>query len=413
MIHLQTTRLTGSLRCGAFVLSKLNFLRRCILLPALLALLLLFSGCSSSDSPAKDSDSPQTVSDENVLTVLCADFPEYDWTCNLAGNPQEQAGAKKVVVKLLNKSGADMHSYQPTIADMVQIADCDLLIYNGGASQFWIEDALEASPNPDRQVLSLMELFETEPERFPSYTQEHDHDHDHEHEHDHDHGHEHAHAQELDHPQEHGQDAQEAQDSHGSHTSHEEETDEHLWLSLRMAEEFCRAIASRLGSLNPAADAIYQDNAKAYIQKLSALDRKFTDLTLQLQDTCLLFADRFPFKYFCDDYGLQHEAAFPGCSAETEASFETIVSLADDLKTLPRSRLVILDGGSASLAGAIRRAADLPREPVETLYSMQSLPQTIRALKEAGRIQNENQVTYLFLMEENYDTLARILSEQK
>ena len=82
-------------------------------------------------------------------------------------------------MQLLNTVGADMHSYQPTIADMVKIANCDLLIYNGGASQFWVEDALKAYPNPDRQVLSLMRLFESEPDRFPTYVQDED---EHEHE---------------------------------------------------------------------------------------------------------------------------------------------------------------------------------------------------------------------------------------
>ena len=273
-----------------------------------------------------------------------------------------------------------MHSYQPTIADMVKIANCDLLIYNGGASQFWVEDALKAYPNPDRQVLSLMRLFESEPDRFPTYVQDED---EHEHE-------EHAH-------------------SHGEH-DHEDETDEHLWLSLKMSREFCRATASQLAALNPTAAAAYQTSAAAYIQKLDALDGKITKLVRQSTCKTLIFADRYPFKYFCDDYGLAHEAAFPGCSAETEASFETIISLADDLKALPKSRLVTLDGGSAALAETITRAAELPETQIVTLHSMQSLPQTVRALRESGKIQNEREVTYLYLMEQNYESLARLLS---
>ena len=177
-----------------------------------------------------------------------------------------------------------------------------------------------------------------------------------------------------------------------------------------MTREFCLAAASQLSTLNPAAAAAYQTNASAYIQKLDALDRKFTELTQQSKGKTLIFADRFPFKYFCDDYGLAHEAAFPGCSAETEASFETIISLADALKALPKSRLVTLDGGSAALADTIIRAAKLPETQVVTLYSMQSLPQATRALKQAGKIQNEAEVTYLYLMEQNYDALVRLLN---
>ena len=377
----------AALRCGFFLLFVL--------------LILSLTGCA-----APGHDASNAVSDargDDTLTVLCVDFPEYDWTRSLVGIAAEtdsgEAAAqavdtKKIVVQLLNTSGADLHSYQPTIADMVKIANCDLLIYNGGASQFWVEDALQASPDPHRQVLSMMELFETQPERFPTYTQDEEHDHDHDHEHGHSHEQEHR---------------QRASAQTDEHQDHDEEIDEHLWLSLKMAKEFCRAVASQLETLDPAAAAAYQANAAAYIQKLDALDRKFADLTQQAKNKTLIFADRYPFKYFCDDYGLEHEAAFPGCSAETEASFETIISLADDLKALPASRLAILDCGSPALADTIIRAADLPETQIETLYSMQSLPQVTRALKQAGKIQSESEITYLYLMEQNYDALARLL----
>ena len=362
---------------------------RHVLLPAAgLVLLTLCVACAASGPGENGAASAAAQKDRNTLTVLCVDFPEYDWTRSIIGaanssqpaSASQDKNAKKIVVQLLNTVGADMHSYQPTIADMVKIANCDLLIYNGGASQFWVEDALKAYPNPDRQVLSLMRLFESEPDRFPTYVQDED---EHEHE-------EHAH-------------------SHGEH-DHEDETDEHLWLSLKMSREFCRATASQLAALNPTAAAAYQANAAAYIKKLDALDGKITKLVRQSTCKTLIFADRYPFKYFCDDYGLAHEAAFPGCSAETEASFETIISLADDLKALPKSRLVTLDGGSAALAETITRAAELPETQIVTLYSMQSLPQTVRALRESGKIQNEREVTYLYLMEQNYESLARLLS---
>ncbi len=393
-------------------------------LQSLLALLLLclLTACSApridtagAETSGTGTSGPQTTGtnpQNDTLTVLCVDFPEYDWLRNLVGTaaaantadtqadkpqanstqtaPTQDKPAKKVVVQLLNTSGADMHSYQPTFADMVKIAKCDLLIYTGVASLFWIADALDSYPNPHWQVLSLMQLFETQPDRFPAYTQDDDHDHA---------GHMHNHSAHDDH---------DAHD-HDAH-EHEDETDEHLWLSLKMTREFCLAAASQLSTLNPAAAAAYQTNASAYIQKLDALDRKFTELTQQAACKTLLFADRFPFKYFCDDYGLAHEAAFPGCSAETEASFETIISLADALKALPKSRLVTLDGGSAALAETIIRAAKLPETQVVTLYSMQSLPQATRALKQAGKIQNEAEVTYLYLMEQNYDALVRLLN---
>ena len=310
-----------------------------------------------------------------MKNVLCASFPEYDWTKNIIGdNPG------KLNLQLLNRTGADMHSYQPTIADMVKIANCDLLIYNGGASQFWIADALDAYPNPHRQVLSLMQLFETQPDRFPAYTQDDEHDHV---------DHIHNHSEHDDH---------DAHD-HDAH-EHEDETDEHLWLSLKMTREFCLAAASQLSTLNPAAAAAYQTNASAYIQKLDALDRKFTELTQQTACKTLLFADRFPFKYFCDDYGLAHEAAFPGCSAETGASFETVVFLSNKVKELNLSAPLVTESSDGRMAKTVAENAGNEQMPVLTLNSMQSVS-----------AEQAKTLTYLSVMTENLTVLQQALSE--
>ena len=199
--------------------------------------LILTSGCAQSDRNGQYNKNPSRV-------ILCAGFSEYDWTRNVLGdNP---AG---IELRLLNTSGVDMHSYQPSVSDMVQIADCDLLIYTGGISEFWIDKATASSKKDSISVLSLMEYFEENPGLFPAYEQE---------EHDHNHGHEHEHEDE---------DA----NLHGH--EHDEEADEHIWLSLKMAPVFCEKIADAVSQLDPANEDLYQKNLSGLRRLTLSLSR--------------------------------------------------------------------------------------------------------------------------------------------
>ncbi len=294
-------------------------------------LLILAAGCGeNSDEQQYNTDMGEDGNGSAV--ILCSGFSEYDWTRNILGdNP---AG---IDLRLLNTSGVDMHSYQPSVRDMVQIADCDLLIYTGGISEFWIDKAKEASDKGDIATLSLMEYFQDHPELFPQYEQE-DHDHDHDHNHEHSHDHENA-------------------GSLGSNDEQEHETDEHIWLSLKMAPVFCEEIAEAVSRLDPKNADLYMQNLSHYQSQLAALDAEFTEVAEKASGDTLLFADRFPFMYLSQDYGLHTHAAFDGCSAETEASFETIIDLAEDLNSEGLSRILILKNSNRNLADTIIRAA--------------------------------------------------------
>ncbi len=283
-----------------------------------LSVLLIFTAGCGENSSGQKYNTDMTEDNGNSPVILCAGFSEYDWTRNILGdNP---AGIR---LRLLNESGVDMHSYQPTANDMVQIADCDLLIYTGGISEFWIDKAKESSAREAVETLSLMEYFQENPELFPEYEQE---------EHDHDHGH--SHEQE-----------------------HEHEADEHIWLSLKMAPVFCEKIAETVSMLDPANEDLYRQNLAGYQEQLAALDGEFEEAINGASADELLLADRFPFLYLSQDYGIQVHAAFEGCSAETEASFETIIDLAEDLTSEGLSHLLILKNSSTNLADTIIRAA--------------------------------------------------------
>ncbi len=282
---------------------------------AIAALLILPTGCAgSSQNDIKISN------DGSSRLILCAGFAEYDWTRNIIG---ENPGG--LSLSLLNESGIDMHSYQPSVSDMVSLANCDLLIYTGGISEYWIDEAIASSERGGFDTLSLMEFFTENPLLFPEYEQE-DHDHDH------DHGH--SHEQE-----------------------HEHEADEHIWLSLKMASVFCEKIAETVSMLDPANEDLYRQNLAGYQEQLATLDGEFEEAVNGASADELLLADRFPFLYLSQDYGIQVHAAFEGCSAETEASFETIIDLAEDLTSEGLSHILILKNSSTNLADTIIRAA--------------------------------------------------------
>ena len=178
---------------------------------------------------------------------------------------------------------------------------------------------------------------------------------------------------------------------------HEEgpELDEHIWLSLRNAQTLCGAIADALGALDPDHAEVYARNAAAYCEKLSGLDAQFAQAVAAAPRRTLLFGDRFPFRYLADDYGLDAYAAFNGCSAETEASFETIAFLAGKVDALGLSAVLTLETGDGRIA---RTIVETTREKSAQILRLDSLQSTTAQGK-----------TYLGAMEENLAVLRQAL----
>ncbi len=330
-------------------------------------LMVVMTGCGGGIGDGSEKLNSGNGQDSPV--ILCAGFSEYDWARNILG---ENPGG--LSLSLLNDSGIDMHSYQPSVADMAKLSNCDLLIYTGGISEYWINEATENSEDGEFDILSLMDYFMDNPSLFPAYVQdEHDHNHGHEHEHDMDDADEHE---------------------------HEHEADEHIWLSVKMAPVFCEEIASRISALDPANADYYQENLASYCEKLAALDAEFTDTVANAECDVLLFADRYPFTYLMQDYGIHCHAAFSGCSAETEASFETIIDLAEDLNTDDLSHIVILKGSTDELAQTIIKAAGNKEIGIETLDSLQSVTSD----------DIDGGLTYIKAMQQNKEVIAECLN---
>ena len=321
------------------------------LLLALFMLVGALAGCG------KQNDTNQT----DKLSIVTTIFPEYDWVREILGDKADNAE-----ITMLLDNGVDLNSYQPTADDIVKISDCDLFIYVGGESDEWVEDALRNAANRNMKVINLLEVLgdSVKTEEIVEGMQEEEHEHE---------------------------DAEEHE--------HEEEADEHVWLSLKNAKMLVRVISKALQELDPDNKDIYAANADAYVKKLSALDAEYQAAVDAASNKTILFGDRFPFRYLVDDYGLRYYAAFVGCSAETEAGFETISFLAKRVDEWKLPCVLTIEGAQHKIAETVVRNTTAKNQRVLTMDSMQST--TSKDVK--------NGTTYLSVMEKNLSVLKEAL----
>lgn len=278
--------------------------------------------------------------------VLCTSFPVYDWCRNIT------AGSEKIDLQLLNTKGTDMHSYSPTIKDMARISSADLVFYIGGESEKWLEEILPRSKNKNQKAVSMMSLLG----RLVL--------------------------------QEKNEGIFEGEEEGGV-----PENDEHVWLSLGNASVCCFMMTSYLQALDSDNYDRFFQNSKAYRYEL---EMTYEVIKGALRDSpVILFADRFPFRYFAEDFGLTCFAAFPGCSAETEASFSTIISLSNVMKENDLSKVYILEKSNPKMAEQIISTSGCKAE-IRTLDSMQSVSAEDIS---AG-------ATYIGIMEKNLEALV-------
>ena len=321
------------------------------------------------------------VAESKPVTVVTTIFPIYDWARQIIGENENTN------LVLLLDNGVDLHSYQPSAQDIMTISTADLFIYVGGESDEWVEDVLESAMNPDLVSISLTEAM-GEDLKLEEIVEgmEHEHDHDHDHEEDEDHDHE----EDEDHDHDHEDEDHE----------HEEEYDEHVWLSLRNARKLTAAIAKALAGIDAANAETILANAADYDAKLQDLDARYAEVVENASLKTVLFADRFPFRYLADDYGLTYFAAFTGCSAESEASFATIAFLAGKADELNLPAVLTIEGGNHKIADTVIATASNPDRKVLTMNSMQYVT--------AEDV--ENGMTYLAMMEENLTALKEALN---
>ncbi len=308
-----------------------------------------FAGCGSASA----------IKDNGKTHIVCTVFPEYDWVTEILGEH-----TKDFNITYLLANGSDMHSYQPTMDDMVKISSCDLFIYIGGESDKWTKDAVSEAENKNMKTVNLLESLgssvkEEEMKEGMQGSDEENHEHE-----------------------------------------EEAEYDEHIWLSLGNAEKLCTVIADAICSVDPDNASDYRNNLNSYIEEIKALDSEYSTVLSAVKEKTLVFGDRFPFRYLVDDYGLDYYAAFSGCSAETEASFETITFLADKVNELDTDTIFTIEGSDTKIAEAVISGTKTKNQNIATLDSIQSVTSE----------QIKNGTTYISVMKSNLDVLKEALN---
>ncbi len=301
----------------------------------------VFSGCSGGKA------------DSAKYSVVCTVFSEYEWTREIA------AGDNDTEVKLLGGKGVDLHNYQPTIKDVAEISRCDMFVYVGGISDGWTKNVLSSAENKNMRTIKLFDVLSS---RLREEDEEDDNEHDHD----------------------------------------ETEYDEHLWLSLKNAVIAAEKIKDALTAMNPDKSDLYTSNFAAYKQKLDALDGEYAAAVSSAKVKTLVFADRFPFRYMTEDYGIEYFAAFPGCSSQSEISPAKIMSLASKIDEKKLKYVVILSDSKEDAAKAVIEKTAGKNQKIVKLDSLQSVS--------TKDIQNGK--TYLSAMQSNLAALKTALEAE-
>lgn len=321
----------------------------CLLLMICIALSICSCGATNKETDGK-------------IKILCTLFPQYDWLCNIT------SGIENVEVSLIIANGTDPHSYQPTAADIMNISNCDVLVYVGGDSDTWVKKAVERSKNSSLTEIALSEIDGIELHDISATSHTHE-------------GHSHG---------EHSHDGH----SHGA-------LDEHLYLSLENACVAVRELCGILCGIDPDNKELYIENASNYIIQLFALSENFrVDIdALPEDERFMLFADRFPFVYLLSDYGIHYSAAFEGCTTDVDADFDTVIRLIHEADEHNVKYIAVTESSDKALAQTVISSTKSKNQKIVTLNSMQSVTRT----------QINNGATYLSIMEENINTVRTAL----
>lgn len=293
----------------------------------------------------------ETGAASKKISIIATIYPQYDWIRNILGERSDSLN-----LELLVKNGTDLHSFQPSAKDIATIAKANLVVYVGGESDEWIEKALAATPKEGRIAINLMKVL--------------------------------------------GDRIKEEEVVEGMQAEEEVENDEHIWLSLVNAEILVGHLAEALAKIDTANAETYKTNATNYAAKLKELDEAYATVVAKADNRIVLFGDRFPFRYLVDDYSIKYFAAFVGCSAESEASFETVTFLAGKMDSLQLPAIFTIEGSDTKIARTVLEASKNSKgAEILTLNSMQSVTED----------QIKKGADYLSIMKSNLEILKQAL----
>lgn len=301
----------------------------------LAAAMLLITGCSSV----------LKQEDNGRINITCVNFPQYDFAKNIAGDSAN--------VKMLLPPGSESHTFEPSPKDIISLQHSDLFIYTGGESDNWVDEILKTMKNDNMEIIRLLEVCDALDEEYSEGMQAEEHENEH-------------------------------------------EKDEHIWTSPVNALKICGEIKDRLAKIDSSNADAYEKNFSVYSDKLSALDSKFREIVSGAKRKTLVFGDRFPFRYFVEEYGLDYYAAFPGCAEETEASISTVAFLVDKVRAEQIPVVLYTEFSDHRLADTI--AAEGGAKPMR-----------LNSCHNVTADQFKSGIGYIDLMEENTKALEEAL----
>ena len=316
------------------------------ILMAMSVLCLVLTGCNIGS----------TKTDSDKISIVTTVFPSYDFAKQIAGD--------KADVQLLLKAGEESHAYEPSVNDILAIKESDIFICVGSMSEVWVDRVLDSIDTSKTKVIQLMDNVELLVDGEDDHDDHDDEDgHDHEDEHDHDHS----------------------------------EYDEHIWTSPINAITITGVINDALIEVDTENESIYNENYNSYVEKLEALDSKFRDIVESAKRNTIVFGDKYPLRYFSEEYGLEYMAAFTGCSTETEPGPQTLANLINEVKEEDIPVVFYLEFSSQKIADTICEATGAKKMQFHSCHNVSS--------------DDFNKgVTYIQLMEGNAESLKEALN---
>lgn len=339
----------------------------------ILTLSFILVGCGSSTTNEDTSDDTASTetgdTQDSDKTIIATSFYQYDFIQNILGD------TNAVNLRLLNESGTDVHSFEPTTEDIVDITQSSLFVYNGGTSEAWVNDIVQ-SADGSSNFLKLMDSVETKNVEIVEGMEE-------------------IHSDE-----ESAETTEGEEQASNETTEHEDEIDEHIWLSIKNSIKLVNTLTDEICEIDPDNEETYRQNADAYIVELRNLDSEYKEMTNNIASNLIVVADRFPFMYLLDDYHIDYYAAFDGCSSESEASFETVAFLATKLDENELNYVIVTETPIDGLADSVIASTTSKNQEILTLNSMQTI-----SLDDINGGAN-----YIDLMKENLTTLQTALN---
>ena len=324
-------------------------MKRFISIIAVCALLTVLTACGNVQTEGNN---------KKGLSVVATMFAEYDFAKQVIG--------ENGTVEMLMPPGGEIHSYEPTPQDIISIKNADIFIYGGGESDSWLDTVLESADAENLEIISMMDVCELyEEEAVDGMESDHKHD------------------ETCDH---------EAEEEH-----HHTEYDEHVWTSPVNAVKIIEKITETACRLDEENSGEYKRNSEEYIKKINGLHKQFGEAVNGSERKLMVFADRFPFRYFAEEYGLDYSAAFPGCSHDTEPSAKTIQYLIDKIKAEGIPVIFTIENSDRNVAETI--SGETGAKVLE-FHSCHNITKS----------ELENGVTYVDLMERNLKNLKEALN---